>query len=100
MRDPRAGMYGVPSSAAPSTSVETNWPCQWSCSGVGVVVNFDRDRLAFLEPQERARELAVVGDGGNDAVFGDFDGAGLDAQGVVGRRLRARRKGFHQPWCW
>src|SRR5579862_6984064 len=67
---------------------------------VGVVVNFDRDRLAFLEPQERARELAVVGDGGNDAVFGDFDGAGLDAQGVVGRRLRVRRKGFHQPWCW
>ena len=51
---------------------------------VGVVVDVDGDRLAFLEAQQRAGELAVVGGGGDDAVGGELDGAGGDAEGVVG----------------
>ena len=52
---------------------------------VGVVVDVDGDGLAFLEAEERAGELAVVGGGGDDAVGSDFDGSGLDVQGVVDR---------------
>ena len=49
-RIPRAGIKGVPSSAAPSTSAGTIWPCQCSCSGsVRVVVHFDRHWLTFFE---------------------------------------------------
>ncbi len=51
---------------------------------VGVVVDVDGDGLALFEAEERAGELAVVSGGGDDAVGREFNGAGGDAEGVVG----------------
>ena len=50
---------------------------------VGLVVDVDGDALALLEAKEWAGELAVVGGGGDDAVWGEFDGRGGDGEGVV-----------------
>ena len=58
---------------------------------VGVVEDVDGDRLALLEAEEGAGELAVIGDSRDDALGGDFDGGGLDAEGVVSGGLRLRR---------
>ena len=41
----------------------------------------------FFEPQQRARELAVVGRGGEDATRRHFHQAGADAEGVIRRAL-------------
>ena len=84
-RVPCGGMNGVPSSAAPSTSVENELAVPVELLGrVGVVVDVDGDGLAFFEAQQRPGELAVVGGGGDDAVGREFDWAGGDAEGVVG----------------
>ena len=64
--------------------------------GVGVVDDVDGDGLAFLHAQDRAGRGAVVADGGEDAVLGEFDGDGRDAKGDVGRsgRCGGRRVGW------
>ena len=54
---------------------------------VGFVVDVDGDALALFEANEWAGELAVVGGGGDDAVWGEFDGRGGDGEGVVGGRF-------------
>ncbi len=52
--------------------------------GVGVVDDVDGDGLAFLHAQDGAGGCAVVADGGEDAVGGELDGDGRDAEGDVG----------------
>jgi hypothetical protein len=51
---------------------------------VGLVDDGDGDGLALLHAQDRAGGGAVVADGGEDAVGGEFDGDGRDAEGDVG----------------
>ena len=51
--------------------------------GVGVVDDVDGDGLAFLHAEDGAGGGAVVADGGEDAVGGEFDGDGGDAEGDV-----------------
>jgi len=55
--------------------------------GVGFVVDVDGDALTLFEAKEWAGELTVVGGGGDDAVWGEFDGRGGDGEGVVGGRF-------------
>src|SRR6185437_9744969 len=47
---------------------------------VGVVVDGDGGRLAFLHTQDWTGRGAVVADGGKDAVWGQFDHDGSDAK--------------------
>ena len=82
---PWGGTAGVPSSSAPSTSEGMRKPCQWTNSGVSVVVDdIDGDGLAFLHAQDGPGDGAVVADGGEDAVGREFDGDRGDAQGDIG----------------
>jgi hypothetical protein len=81
-------MKGVPSSAAPSTSVETNWPCQ--CT-VGLVVNVYDHLLALFEAEERTGKLPVVGRHRDDPVRGKLDGFHRDRKFVI--RLAGARGG-------
>jgi hypothetical protein len=62
-RIPCAGMKGLPSSAAPSTSCrnELSMPMQL-LRGIRVVVYIHRHGPAFFEAQHRSRKLAVIGD--------------------------------------
>ena len=66
--------------------------------GVGVVDDVDGDGLAFLHAEDRAGRRAVVADGGEDAVGGEFDGDGRDAEGDVGR-VGGGRWGMVSAWC-
>ena len=60
-------------------------PCQWTSSGVSVSLRtFDGDGLALLHAEDGAGGGAVVADGGEDAVGGELDGDGRDAEGDVG----------------
>ncbi len=52
--------------------------------GVGVVDDVDGDGLALLHAEDGAGGCAVVADGGEDAVGGELDGDGRDAEGDVG----------------
>ena len=52
--------------------------------GVGLVEDVDGDGLALLHAEDGAGGRAVVADGGEDAVGGELDGDGGDADGVVG----------------
>ena len=81
-------MKGVPSSAAPSTSVETNWPCQCSCSGVSVSLRRSMVTCSpFFQAKQRAGKLAVVGGDGDDAFGRKLQGLGGNGEGVVGGSL-------------
>src|SRR5437016_8347719 len=87
-RVPCAGINGVPSSAAPSTSVghKLAVPMQLLRS-VGVVKNVNDDRLSLFEAQQGPWELAVVCCSRNDPIVGNFDRIGRDVERVVGLRL-------------
>ncbi len=62
---------------------------------VGPVVDFDGDRFAFLESQQRAGELTVVGSRGNNPIRSQFHRFDGDVQGVIrGGRLRWRYRLF------
>ena len=52
----------------------------------GVVLNFYRDRLAFLQTQDRTRHRAVVSDGLNNPARRGFELDWRDAQREIGRR--------------
>ena len=52
--------------------------------GVGVVDDVDGEGPALFHPQDWPGGCSVVADGGEDAVGGELDGDGLDAQGEVG----------------
>ena len=85
-RIPCAGMKGVPSSAAPSTSGRNELPVPMQLlRGVRVVVYFDRHRLAFFEAKQRPWELAVISDGRDDALWGNLNCTGFDVQTIVCR---------------
>jgi hypothetical protein len=57
---------------------------------VRLIVNVDRDRFAFLESEQGARELTVVGCGGDDAIRSQFHGRYGDCQGVIRRTVSLR----------
>ena len=60
-------------------------PCQWTSSGVSVSLKTSTVMgLPSLHAEDGAGGCAVVADGGEDAVGGEFDGDGGDAEGVVG----------------
>ena len=96
-RIPSAGMYGVPSSAAPSTSTPAllAMPVQLF-GGVGVVVDVHPRPLALFQPDQRSGELIVVYGGRHDLIWAQLDCAGGDSQCVVrlavgwGRRRGSR----------
>src|ERR1700733_538621 len=46
---------------------------------VRVIIYVCRDRLAFLEAKQRARELAVVGDCRDDSLWRQLNGRGVDS---------------------
>jgi hypothetical protein len=64
---------------------------------IGVIMDIDDHSLPLLEAQQWARELAVVGRGGDNAVGSQLHQAGADAQRVVGLdlfRFRTRLGGL------
>ena len=65
--------------------------------GVGVVVDLYPGGLAFLEPEQRSRELPVVDGGGHHSIRRQLDRAGADAQRVVGLAVRRRRRWSRTP---
>jgi hypothetical protein len=52
---------------------------------VGVVVDVDDGALALFEAKKRARELPVIGGGGNDVLRSYFYETGTDVERIVGR---------------
>ena len=50
---------------------------------IGLVMNVDRDLLAFLESQKRPGELAVIGSHGDDVIRSQFNRLNGDRQGVI-----------------
>src|SRR6267143_6135135 len=90
-RMPCAGMKGVPSSEAPSTSTGRFCPCQCNCSRVSVSLYIDNDLLAFLEAQKGARKLSVIGGGRNDAIRRQFHEPVTDPDRVICCSLRRYR---------
>ena len=65
---------------------------------VGLIVNVDRDRLAFFEAEQRPRELTVVGSRGDDAIRGQFHRLHGDGQGVI-RSAAGLQSGFWLGHC-
>ena len=92
-RMPCGAMNGVPSSAAPSTSLGIIWPCQCTSSGVSVSLCMSTTtRWPSVKPQQRTGKLAVVERGRDDVVGRKLDQAGGDAQRVVRLLGRLRRR--------
>jgi hypothetical protein len=58
---------------------------------IRVVMHIHRRQLAFFETQQRPRELAVVGDGRDDAFRRNLNRRGADSQRIVGCAFRRGR---------
>ncbi len=82
----------MPSSAAPSTSVEDQLAMPVHLlGGIGFVAEIDGDLLAFFQAKQRSGKLPVVGGDREDAIWGEFEGLGGDGEGVVGWVFALRR---------
>ena len=57
---------------------------------IGVVVDIDDDPLSFLEAQQRAGKLPVIGGGGNDAIRRQFNDSIANPDYLICRALRRR----------
>src|SRR5215831_8555251 len=55
---------------------------------VGIVVDVDDDALAFGQPNQGARKLAIVECGRDCRIWSEFDQTGADTDGVVRYSVR------------